>query len=340
VQEAVSRSTGGYAGLFDPEAGRVEVAYYATDFVVLHEAAHGWFNGALLADRWANEAFASYYGAVAAEDASIKVTTDRLTPELEKARIPLNAWGSVGRETAATEDYAYAASLELARAVAERAGPDALKAVWADANGRIGAYQSPAGGPAESVDGPPDWRGLLDLLEARSDTTYDDLWRTWIARPEDVPLLDARLGARSRYDAVVTTAADWRLPTPIRAALRAWQFEDASSMLDLASDVLDQRVAVESAAVIAGLEPPDALRTAFEGDDGFDDAVAEAEAELQTIERYKEAVAVRPVGGDLFLTLGLWDEDPEADLTASREAFARGAVPMVMNFSVQSGSSS
>jgi hypothetical protein len=38
VQEAVSRSTGGYAGLFDPEAGRVEVAYYATDFVVLHES--------------------------------------------------------------------------------------------------------------------------------------------------------------------------------------------------------------------------------------------------------------------------------------------------------------
>ena len=41
--------------------GKVEIAYYADDFVVLHEAAHGWFNGALLADRWANEAFASYY---------------------------------------------------------------------------------------------------------------------------------------------------------------------------------------------------------------------------------------------------------------------------------------
>ena len=54
VQEAASRSTGGYAGLFDPKEGLVEVAYYAEDFVVLHEAAHAWFNGALLADRWAN----------------------------------------------------------------------------------------------------------------------------------------------------------------------------------------------------------------------------------------------------------------------------------------------
>ena len=70
-------------------AGTVAIAYYADDFVVLHEAAHAWFNGSLLADRWANEAFASYYGAVAAEDASIKVTTYRLTPELEKAKIPL-----------------------------------------------------------------------------------------------------------------------------------------------------------------------------------------------------------------------------------------------------------
>jgi hypothetical protein len=325
VQEAVSRSTGGYAGLFDPEAGRVEVAYYATDFVVLHESAHGWFNGALLADRWANEAFASYYGLEAAGVLKVKAVGDVLTPELEKARIPLNAWGSVGRETAATEDYAYAASLALARAIAERAGgPDALKAVWADASARVGAYQPAVGSPVESVDAPPDWRGLLDLLEARTGKSFDDLWRTWVARTEDLPLLDARQAARTRYDAVVAQAADWRLPAPIRAAMRAWQFEDASSMLDLASGVLEQRAAVESAATLAGLEPPEALRTAFEGDDGFDDAVAEADAELQTIERYKDAVAVRPIGGDLFLTLGLWDEDPEADLTAARDAFARG----------------
>ena len=61
VSEAVSRSTGGYAGIFDPSAGEVAIAYYADDFVVLHEAAHTWFNGSLLADRWSNEAFASYY---------------------------------------------------------------------------------------------------------------------------------------------------------------------------------------------------------------------------------------------------------------------------------------
>jgi hypothetical protein len=36
IEEAVSRSTGGYAGIFDPSAGMVAIAYYADAFVVLH----------------------------------------------------------------------------------------------------------------------------------------------------------------------------------------------------------------------------------------------------------------------------------------------------------------
>ena len=67
-------------------------------------------NGGLLTDRWANEAFASYYGLEAANELKIKASADALTPELEAARIPLNAWGAVGRENEKTEDYAYAAT--------------------------------------------------------------------------------------------------------------------------------------------------------------------------------------------------------------------------------------
>ena len=146
VSEAVSRSTGGYAGIFDPSAGEVAIAYYADDFVVLHEAAHTWFNGSLLADRWSNEAFASYYAALAAGDLKLKVTTDRLTAALQKSRIPLNAWGAVGTLPVAQEDYAYAATLALAREIAKRAGDRGLRDVWADAADRISAYQPTAGG--------------------------------------------------------------------------------------------------------------------------------------------------------------------------------------------------
>lgn len=324
VEEAVSRSTGGYAGVFDPDAGTVAIAYYADDFVVLHEAAHAWFNGALLADRWANEAFASYYGAQAAADIKLKVTIDRLTDDLEKARIPLNGWGPVGSEEVAQEDYAYAAALTLARQIAERAGDEGLQAVWADAAERIGAYQ-PDGGGTETVEGPVDWRGLLDLLESRTETTYDDLWRTWVARPDDLPLLDERGVARDRYDALLAAVRDWRVPEAIRDAMRAWRFDDATALIDSAEVVVNLRSRVERKAGDAGLSAPAALRMAFEDDDGFDDATAEGGAELQAIERYVDATARRPAAAlTPFVSLGMLGETPEADLDAAREAFARG----------------
>jgi hypothetical protein len=333
IQEAVSRSTGGYAGLFDPTKGLVEVAYYADDFVVLHETAHSWFNGALLADRWANEAFASYYGLQAATALRIPVTANDVTKALRKSAIPLNAWGPVGKETTAVEDYAYAATLALAKAIAERAGPDGLRAVWADAAGHVGAYQPPlasTGGatapPPEpgKAAGPPDWRNLLDLLEAETPATYGDLWKTWVARPEDLPLLAARSAARTRYDAVVAQAGDWQLPTPVRDAMRAWRFDEATALLDDAGSVLAHRATIQAAAANAGLMPPTTLRDAFQGTDGFADALAEASAEEAAITRYQAALDAAPVAPDLVVQVGLWGAAPDLDLAKAKTSFAAG----------------
>lgn len=333
VQEAASRSTGGYAGLFDPAEGLVEVAYYAEDFVVLHEAAHAWFNGGLLADRWANEAFASYYGLRVAEALGVEATGDELTPELvEAGKIPLNAWGPIGRESTATEDYAYAATLALAEAIAERAGPSVLQQVWADAASRVGAYQPPASGETaaaagaapETVDGPPDWRGLLDLLEANDSDRYDDLWTTWVVRDIDLPLLEDRRAARARYDDVAGRAGNWDLPKPVRDALRAWQFATANTLLADASGILDQRTAIEAAAAESGLTPPHRLEVAFELPDGFTAAGQEAVAELDAIDRYDAAVATRPADPSPLQVLGLWGETPEIALGQSRDLFAAG----------------
>ena len=323
VTEAVSRSTGGYAGIFDPGAGEVAIAYYADDFVVLHEAAHTWFNGSILADRWSNEAFASYYAELAAADTKIKVTTDRLTPELKKSKVPLNSWGAVGTLEVPQEDYAYAAALVLAREIAKRAGERGLRDVWADAAERISAYQ-PSSGGEEIVGGPVDWRGLLDLLEERSDKSFDDLWRAWVARPEDLPLLDARIEARKRYDTFVTTVEGWHVPLSIRDAMRAWRFDQGMTLMESASSVLAIRKRVEDAADDAGLTAPATLRDAFEDDDGFDDALAEGGAELQAIEHYTDAVAQRPAETSPLMALGLIGQTPDAQLAAARDAFARG----------------
>ena len=336
IEESVSRSTGGYAGLFNPDTGKVEVAYYADDFVVLHEAAHAWFNGTLLVDRWATEAFASFYALRAAKALEVKASGDEMTDALRESRIQLNAWGAIGREQAAVEDYAYAATLELATLVAQRAGIAGLSEVWKDAADNVGAYQPPtdtagattgsttATSDPERVPGPPDWRGLLDLLEENTDATYDDLWREWVVRPEDAALLDARAEARARYAAVVDEAAGWSLPKPIRDALRAWQFEAASGLLAEADGVLARRDELDEAAGRVGLSPPDNLEVAFEGDDGFADATVEADAQADTIERYADALAARPSDPNVFVQLGLWETTPDADLADARRAFAAG----------------
>jgi hypothetical protein len=326
VQEAASRSTGGYAGLFDPAERRVEVAYYAEDDVVLHELAHAWFNGSLLADRWANEGFASAYAAETMASLGLPSTVDELTEGMIDARIPLNAWGPIGREETATEDYAYVTSLDVAQAAVGLAGPAVMPGVWADAAARIGAYQPPAGQglEPETVDGPPDWRGLLDLLEEHSGQSFEAEWRRYVVRDTDMPLLDARRDARARYQEILDAAGDWHLPRTIRDAMRAWQFDVATQLLHDADRILAQRTEIGDAATGSGLTPPATLETAFELRDGFATASAEATAELEVIERFDAAVATRPAEPDVLQVLGMWGATPEADLARARDLFAAG----------------
>jgi hypothetical protein len=331
VQEALSRTTGGYAGLFDPTGNRVEIAYYAGNLVILHEAAHAWFNGSLLADRWANEAFASYYAAAVAGDLDLRVAPDTLTDdsppgEADTDPLDLNAWGPVGSMDAATEDQAYAASYDLAVRIAERAGDDGLRAVWAAAADGVGAYQ-PSWGVTERVDGAPDWRGLLDLLEASGEATFEDLWRTWVARPEDLPLLDARAAARERLAEVTEAAGDWRLPRQVRDAMRAWQFDDATILLDGAATILAGRDEVAVAAAAAGLTPSDTLEIAFEDEDGFADATTDIQTQLEVLTRYEAAAALRPTDPSPLMALGLWGTTPEQSLADAAAAYELGDLP-------------
>jgi hypothetical protein len=330
VQEAESRTTGGYAGLYDPAAKRIEVAYWADHLVVIHEAAHAWFNGSLLADRWANEGFASLYASRAAAAMGETDTSPALTDEIAKAKVPLNAWAATSSANNPTvETYGYAASLALARAIAERAGDDALRRVWADAAAGTGAYQPPADpatGAATATEpgaGPPDWRSLLDLLEAEAGQDFTDLWRTWVVREDEAALLDARAGARTSYQRTLALASGWALPRSIRDALRAWQFDTAESLMADARTVLAQRSAVEKRAALDGLQPPPAMRVAFEGG-LLADASSSAEAELNALLSLEGATAKRPVDPDIITQVGLMGAEPDADLAAARTAFEAG----------------
>ena len=325
IEEAVSRNATGFAGRYNPLGGRIEIAYYAGTFVVLHEAAHAWFDGALLADRWASEGFASWYALQAATAIGEKgVKGDELTPALEKLRVPLNAWGAAGIASGDAEEAEYAASLKLAGLIAERAGAS-LPDVWRAIHDRRAAYQPTGEGvSSEGTEGAPDWRGLLDILEDGTGQPFADLWATWVVRPEEAGLLADRAAARERYETVRMRAAAWRLPQIVRDAMRAWQFDQANELLAGAERALDDREAVAAAAAEAGLGVPETMRTAFEGTRGFAAASAEADAELAAIAVYREAAASRPANPDPLETIGLWNSDPTGALAEAATAFTAG----------------
>lgn len=339
VNEALVRSTGGYAGLFDPAERRIEIAYAASDGVVLHELAHAWFNGSLVADRWAAEGFASYYAERAAT--ALGIDPDLPTPPPDGAgAMPLNDWGPSPTEDATAEQHGYAASLDLAETVAGRVGQPALRTVWQQASAGVGAYPplvAPDGEPVavegaapDVAAGPPDWRGLLDLLEDASGRELDDLWRAVVARPPDVAALDARAAAREAYERSVVHAGAWQLPPSTRAALRAWQFDAAVLILGEADAVIVQRDDLEAAAAAAGLRLPDRLERAFEGAIGLDGAADEARAERTVVEAIVRARDAEPrgrgVGEQAIIDVGLLGSTPQLHLDAAAASLAAGDI--------------
>jgi hypothetical protein len=326
VSEAINSSETGFSGRYNPQAGQIEIAYYATTFVILHEAAHAWFDGSVLADRWASEGFASFYALRAAKAiGEKKVTGDVLTPALEAVRVPLNAWSAPGVDGAAVENAEYAAALKLATEIARRAGVVGLTGVWRTIHEQRATYQATGTRASlETSDAAPDWRGLLDLLEERTDIAYDDLWTAWVLRPDDAALLADRSETRLRYAAVARHADTWQLPRVVRDAMRAWQYDQAIELLDAANAALDDRDAVLDAAAGAGLTPPSTMQTDFEGPRGFASASAEADAELAAIGAYREAAVARPAEPDPITRIGLWNSDPNAAMGRAAEAFTAG----------------
>ncbi len=326
VQEAVSRSTGGFAGLYDPMASTIQVAYWASSAIVVHEAAHAWFNGTLLADRWAVEGFASLYAQRALTALKIKSSPPELTTKLQAAGFPLNDWPATPAPTAAAESFGYAASYTLAAQILKQAGPDALARVWADAASHIGAYQPPSGQSStpETVDGAPDWRGLLDLLEAETGSDFTTLWRTWVVRPSDAGQLDRRAAARTAYQGALAAADGWALPRSIRDALRAWRFDTADSLIAQARAALAERTKLEGQASAAGLTLPPTVQRLFEAGD-LAGAVTEAQLEESAIAAIGAALDGRAQGrNDMLTSVGMIGLDPELDLTSARAALAAG----------------
>ncbi len=327
VEEAATSRLGEYAGIYNDTDQSITVRYDADSYVGLHEAAHIWFNHSLFRDRWINEAWAEFYGVQAGKKIGAAGETFHLSPALMNSKVALNDWGAVGVENLAVEDYAYAATANLANLIFKRTDLASLRRVWQAAGAGELAYQPAQAGAKPEIGRAvtqASWQQLLDLLEERTGADYDDLWISWVVDDDQRPLLERRQRARTSYEAVIRDAADWELPASIRYEMSSWQFDEASGQLTTSRFVLSKRDRIDEAAAALRLTPPSTLRAAFEGTSGMQSAAAEATAELQTLDALDQATQALTGQPSAVEWIGLLGSEPALDLDAARRSFESG----------------
>jgi tetratricopeptide (TPR) repeat protein len=330
VEEASGQDLG-FSGSYDLALGQVQISYFADPYVILHEMAHMWFNSDLVADRWIQEGFASYYAQQAVNRLGLPDHAPVLSDRIRQAAAPLNDWVGAGQPNSPTEAYLYAASLEAAREIATEAGPSGLRQVWAWARSRKAAYQ-PLHAPQTElvVDRSTDWRRLLDLLEQGTGRSYAWIWQQWVVDPSQVSQLQQRSTALSAYTGAQSVAGSWDLPPEIRTALDNWQFEQATGFIAQARGILSERDQIAVEAAKEQTAPPAALRLAFEKA-GLIVATSEAGTELDVLDQLAAARQARTDSGGAARAVGLIGIDPDADLAAARDAFSKGDLSRAMS---------
>jgi tetratricopeptide (TPR) repeat protein len=330
VEEASGQDLG-FSGSYDLASGQVRISYFADPYVILHEMAHMWFNSDLVADRWIQEGFASYYAQQAVGRLGLPDHAPVLTDRIRQAATPLNDWVVAGQPNSPKEAYLYAASLEAVREIAAQAGADGLRQVWAWARSWKAAYQ-PLHAPQTEllVDRTTDWRRLLDLLEQCTGRSYAYIWQRWVVDPSQVSQLQQRTTSLSAYTGAQTVAGSWDLPPEIRRALDDWQFVQATGFIAQARGILSERDQIAVEAAKEQTAPPPALRVAFERS-GLIVATSEAGTELDVLDQLAAARQARTDRGGAARAVGLIGIDPDADLAAARDAFSKGDLSRAMS---------
>jgi len=333
VEEASTQQLGGFSGAFDQTNRQVQISYFADPFVIVHEAAHMWFNDDLSPDRWVNEGFASYYAQQTIDKLGLIGHAPVLTDRLRKAAVPINDWASVGQPSSATDGYLYGASLDVARQIAAVAGQDGLRAVWVAARSGRAAYQ-PTSGPRDEFlgHGGSDWRRLLDLLEQTTGRSFVPIWRGWVVDASQTGLLLQRSATLDAYAAAQTAAGSWNLPPEVRRSLDNWEFDQATASIAQSRVILNQREQIAAEAAGEGIAPPATLERAFETA-GIIAASSEATTELAVLNELTSArqASIQGEGEGVARSVGLIGTDPQANLEAARAAFAKGDLGRAMS---------
>ncbi len=318
----------GYAGIFLVDQDKIEISEDLDDLTIIHEASHAWFNSGLFEGRWINEGLADTFAARTLAGIGIGGWAPTDVDPTDKAAVRLLTWDHPGRiedeATDAREQYGYDASWTVIRSLVAEIGDVGFRKVLAAAQARQIPYAG-AGLP-EAVRGVADWRRLLDLLqEVGGSRTADALFRRWVVTDAQLGILDKRVAARATYAALADRGAGWLAPPAIREPMAAWDFVTATGRMTDATAVLAQRDEIARLARTLGVDPPAALRIAYEtAATSLDDAQALAASELDAVQALGRAVAAVDAPRDPIVSLGLVGTAPDLDLVAARTSFSAG----------------
>jgi hypothetical protein len=258
----------GYAGTYTFLSDAIRISEELDAQTILHEASHAWFDYAFINERWIYEGLAEEYTARALEKAGIEgpAAPKRVTPT-DKIAFRLADWPGPGRldddDTAAREDFGYAASWLVMREVVRQAGEDGMRDVF-DALA-VRAVPYPGEDPTEKAADPADWQYFLDLVQELTDSEdADELFRTWVAPDSAFATLDARAKARDAFHALEASAGEWTAPQVVRLRMWTWSFGSASEGIAAAQEVVADRDALAAISARLGTAIPAAFEAQFE----------------------------------------------------------------------------
>ena len=330
VEEATTWGLGGASVAWDPTIGRLLVAHDAPDSAVVRAISDVFLSSDIIAERWAIEGLSEVYAERVAAATGVKIAGPPWSDDLIAEAGPLNAWAGPAAEPTKADQAALAASAELGRRLIARVGVDGARAAFARLASGESVYQPIGPGaeglPPEKTAGLSDWRRILDAFEAEAESgaTVDDLWVSFVVRPDEAILLPQRTAARDRYRSTVSSAAGWALPAAIREALANWRFDTAQGLLDEVDRAIGARAALEGSAAELRLQLPEHVKPLFERG-RLEAALVEADAESRALDAIAAATsASSPIGP--LAAVGLLGETPSADLGAARTAFESGYV--------------
>jgi hypothetical protein len=318
----------GYAGVFYTNKDLIEISEDLDELTIIHEASHAWFNSGLFVGRWINEGLADEYAARVLDEVSVGGLRPRALNPTSEGAVRLNEWSHPGRiadeETDARETFGYEASWTIIRQLAGEIGEEQMRAVFTAADARRTAYVGV--GEPEAVTIQNDWRRFLDLLEETGGSkSAEDVFRRWVVTPEQEAVLDDRKAAREAYEALIAAGDGWLPGYAVRDPLGRWQFSRATEEIRAAGEILDVRDEIEAIAADLGVTPPTSLEAAYEGADADLEGVrALADGQLAVAETVRDTATAVTAERDVFTSLGLIGENPEAALDGAAGAFAAG----------------